>query len=329
MANYRYNLISNSEGTSSLTVKFDNEAAQVITESHPNFTVLRDKVLAGEGFIDPALMDVAKSVEVQFAKVTDRVTVRKNKVFYGQDEVNGSITSAILRGLSEQGDATPLALFLENLAANPEQQSRENLYEWLEQDDFTITDDGCFIGYKGVREDGDGIGYSTSRGHAFVNGVEYLNNNIPNKIGDVVEMPRAEVTFDPARSCAAGLHVGTHRYAGSFGNSLMRVKVNPRDVVSVPNGEGEKMRVCRYEVMEFSPHKVQTQVYTDTVDEFSEDDEEFVCDHCGGPTDDESYLCDNCYLGDEDDYPSAPEADNLVKFDTISKATNRKAWWKF
>jgi hypothetical protein len=43
--------------------------------------------------------------------------------------------------------------------------------------------------------------------------------------------------------------VGSEEYATSFGQRTVIVKVNPRDVVSVPlDCDCQKMRVCEYEV---------------------------------------------------------------------------------
>jgi hypothetical protein len=45
--------------------------------------------------------------------------------------------------------------------------------------------------------------------------------------------------------------VGSFDHAAGYGNTLLEVKVNPRDVVSVPSDTGgAKMRVCRYTVVQ-------------------------------------------------------------------------------
>jgi len=71
---------------------------------------------------------------------------------------------------------------------------------------------------------------------------------VTQKVGDVVTMPRSEVTHDPNKACERGLHVATRGYAKSYG-TVMEVHFNPRDIVSVPRADrGEKVRVCRYKV---------------------------------------------------------------------------------
>jgi hypothetical protein len=75
-------------------------------------------------------------------------------------------------------------------------------------------------------------------------------------------MQRSAVEHNPARACASGLHVGTWEYASSFGNGVTAVvKVNPRDVVSVPTDcNGQKMRVSRYKVVEYVDEAHNTAV---------------------------------------------------------------------
>jgi hypothetical protein len=106
----------------------------------------------------------------------------------------------------------------------------------------------------------EGVYYSTRSGHAIVNGVD-INDYVPQRVGDVVEMPRSEVTFDPSVSCSSGLHVADWGYANGMGNTVLAVLVNPRDVVSVPTDYGDaKVRVCRYKVLE-----VRTEAYSGAV----------------------------------------------------------------
>jgi hypothetical protein len=93
---------------------------------------------------------------------------------------------------------------------------------------------------------------SDHAGHGFSDGVEYKSANIPNNIGSIVEMPRSEVRDDPHQDCSVGLHVATLNFAKGYmgGGKLLKLVVNPRDVVSVPHRDAAKVRVCRYRVLE-------------------------------------------------------------------------------
>jgi hypothetical protein len=69
----------------------------------------------------------------------------------------------------------------------------------------------------------------------------------------VIETERRQVDDNTHAECSYGLHVGSHQYASGFRGAngrLLIVKVNPRDVVSVPSdGAAQKIRTCRYEVV--------------------------------------------------------------------------------
>lgn len=253
---YRY---LNMDGQEYLTVYVQGQEPLVASnESHGNFAELKRLAEAS----DPSVVeqfDTARAVQKAFADVVEgRVAVRNGVVYFDDDAMDNAITEAILRFHEAGENFSPLVKFMENVMANPQVESREQFYRWLEQHEFPIDDDGNIVAYKGVKRnhsDDEGVYRSLHAGHAFVNGVEYKHDYIPNKVGDVVTMPRSEVDFDPNSSCSTGLHAGTHAYATTYANggALMYVKINPRDVVSVPHdSSSQKVRVCRYEVVDFA-----------------------------------------------------------------------------
>ena len=247
-------------------------------ESHSNFDALVAAAQSGAADIE-VLFDVGRAIEKKFADITNgRVAIRNGAVFFDDDEMDNSITEAILRFHGEGEDFTPLVRFMENVMANPQVESREQFYRWLEHYNFPIDDNGCIVAYKGVASLSDGTYTSISHGSAFVNGVEF-NGAIPNAVGDVVSMPRSVVDFDPHTSCSTGLHAGTFEYAQSFSRgAVMHVAINPRDVVSVPHDSSSaKVRVCRYEVIGFAEadygrsHFASTYVDDDEDDDYEDD----------------------------------------------------------
>lgn len=160
--------------------------------------------------------------------------------------------------------------FIARLYQNTTRYVREQLFSWLKAnfDDksthsFTIMPDGRFVGYKGCRRDELNNIVSINSGHGFVNGTEYTNAHLPNNVGDVVSMPREEVQDDPQTGCSTGLHVGTYEYASQFASGvLVRVAVAPEDVVSIPlDCEWQKLRACRYEVLETEDRPVDEFLY--------------------------------------------------------------------
>jgi hypothetical protein len=174
--------------------------------------------------------------------------------------------------------------FLENVKANPSKASRKARFKFLDKHGLTITEDGCFIGYKG----GSGDGRSIHSGVEDVTvtladgTVEIHKGRIPYPVGATVEMPRSLVDPDRDSACSVGLHVGTHNYATSYASNglFMTVSVNPRDVVAVPSDSNDqKIRAHRLTVLENNAamtHYTGTSFVpaddADDEDEFDDDD---------------------------------------------------------
>jgi hypothetical protein len=143
------------------------------------------------------------------------------------------------------------------LMNNPSSNSRDQLYEFIRQNDCNITETGHFILYKGVNHDRMSGHSSTHRvrvGGESVDGKTTwkAGQKIPmlHTVGKFLEIPRGDCTDNPNASCASGLHAAP--WNGSYLNSGLRVEllIDPADVVSVPlNCRGGKLRCCRYKVI--------------------------------------------------------------------------------
>lgn len=142
----------------------------------------------------------------------------------------------ILALVKEGYEFEPMLNFVYNLCENPSDQSIVELIDFLKHRDLPITEDGHFLGYKSVRLD-----YK-----------DHYSNTFDNSVGNIVKVPRAEVN-DKRQECNSnGLHVGALQYVEGFNDNakIIIVKVNPRDVVSVPIDESfMKLRCCEYRVM--------------------------------------------------------------------------------
>lgn len=141
--------------------------------------------------------------------------------------------------------------FIDNLLANPDKNSREQLYKFLVHKNMPITDNGTFIAYKGVREDYYSITGNTST--IVLEGKVDPNGHILNELGKTIRVRHEDVENDPDVSCSQGLHVGSYEYAKNFKSRdgrLLAVEVNPKDVVSVPTDCAcQKCRVSSYKVL--------------------------------------------------------------------------------
>lgn len=150
--------------------------------------------------------------------------------------------------------------FWKNLQENPSFHTRQMLFKFLDNEGHAITEDGHFTGYRGVTED-----FKDVHSKSF--------NNSP---GQICKMPREMVDDDHTRSCSHGLHVGGFEYAKAFGPKLVIVKVNPRDVVAVPDAyQGNKLRVCQFEVLSETQAALQETVVSKKgtkIDQFEADD---------------------------------------------------------
>lgn len=242
----QYIISKSDEGDTFVSAFVPGVGPKAAHSSHPYFDAIVQGLLDGdEGVVE--LFDLSATAAAKFERLSERVTLKGGKLYLDGEVVNNALTQQVLRFIEEGvGDWQPLVSFFENVQANPNRHSREQLYNWLAGRAFSITEDGMIVGYKGVREDGRSI----HSGRAIVDGQE-MSGHIPNELGSVIEMPRGEVTFDPAVGCHYGLHVGSFDYAKSFAQGqLLEVVVNPRDVVSVPtDSDAAKMRVCRYRVV--------------------------------------------------------------------------------
>ena len=93
-----------------------------------------------------------------------------------------------------------------------------------------------WLGWKKVTKVKDG--YKPSRN----------KNLFTYKLNVEVRIPYDEVDNDKNNTCSFGLHVGSQEYATNFqGDCCILVKVNPKDVVSVPTDyNGQKLRCCAF-----------------------------------------------------------------------------------
>lgn len=206
--------------------------------------------------------------------LSKNLSIQNGHIFFGDNRLEETLANHMMSLLDEENVPKDEKMwrsyvkFLDNLYQNADEDIRQQLFRWMEYENkagngFAITDDGCIVGYKGC--EGSVLEpVSVFSGNAIVDGVE-VNGKIPNKVGSVIEMPRSAVQKDPAVGCSVGLHVGTRDYATQWAPILLLVKVNPRDVVSVPyECESQKMRVCRYEVLKVIDASEEHRMYHET-----------------------------------------------------------------
>jgi hypothetical protein len=243
----------------SLIVTYANKVYNAQSD-HPNFGRLKAAFKAGDpqAFIDA--FDVKTAVEkyVDGGETKDTgVTIVGNQILYNGQPVHNSVVDAIQRMLAEGYEITPMVKFLENMMENPSYNSIKEMWKFIEQMGLAITEDGCFLAYKSVNSD-----YTDKH-----------TGTIDNRPGQKPErMKRSEVDDNPRNHCSKGYHVGALGYAGprgwfhSYNDKVLICKVNPADVVSVPDDHScQKMRCCYYEPVGEFQGELQGVVYSGAV----------------------------------------------------------------
>lgn len=154
----------------------------------------------------------------------------------------------------------PMLKFWDKLKNNPSFNSRKMLYKFLDHNGHPFTKEGNFIAYRGVTSD-----FRDCHTRTF-----------DNSVGAVCEVPRDSVDDNPNNTCSFGLHVACHSYAHGFGAKLIKVEVNPEDVVCVPTDyNGTKMRVSKFKVLSECENIESGHLYDYDSQESSEN-----CDIC-------------------------------------------------
>jgi hypothetical protein len=190
---------------------------------------------------------VTEGIEQFFEKeLVNIFDEHKDFIMVAGHKVKNHLVSTWIDIRHKGGDTKAYELFLENLARNPSATSIKELVDFLSHGGFPITEDGCFLAYKGVQPNGYSVKGNLDT--VVLEGMTNERGQINNKLGANIRIKRASCDDDRNKTCSFGIHVGTFNYASNWGDRLVLVKVNPEDVVSVPVDGYEKLRCCAYSV---------------------------------------------------------------------------------
>jgi hypothetical protein len=211
--------------------------AYVVPSDHNKYNEIKKAVIDDDAAALENLTNLPKKIN---AFASGKVEVRDGEVFYMGEAVHNAVSSRIV-SLMEQGfPFEPMLKFLEKLMENPSRRSVQELYNFLEHRALPITEDGDFLAYKRIRSDW----------------TDKHSGKFSNTIGAVLEMPRNKVDDDFRHGCSYGFHAGSIEYvvgghlSESTDDHIVIVKINPKDVVSVPEELNcTKLRTARYEVV--------------------------------------------------------------------------------
>lgn len=216
----------------SITVVLEGET-HTTREGTLNFEAARQAILEKRWDDLPDLFSVGRGIQ----RWTDDNFVYENEVLtYQGDPIPRELMDRIIAMAEKGDDPTSLMKFWANLQENTSYRSVKQLYSFLQNMNIPIDEEGYVLAYKGIRRD-----YK-----------DKWTGTIDNSPGSIIEMDRNKVSDDPNVACAEGLHLGSLDYAQGYASEgrVVVCRVNPRDVVSVPNDHNhKKMRTCRYEVL--------------------------------------------------------------------------------
>lgn len=216
----------------------------VIQAEHPNFNAAITAVKEGRFEDIPLLAKVANALR-KFVEGKLEIDEENGVVLFNGNVLHNYAATRLVEMMRDGFNVDPMVKFIENLLQNPSAKAVEELYQFIEYGRMPITPDGCFLAYKRVN------GNYTS----------VFDGKTDNSIGTVVEMDRNLVDDRSNNTCSRGLHFCSVGYLAHYsGYRIIVLKVNPRDVVSIPTDyHNTKGRACRYEVVgELTQEEVNT-----------------------------------------------------------------------
>ena len=206
--------------------------SHTVSKTHITYQKVLDAIKAQDWDLVKDIIE-PKKVVLNYGK--GNVSIQGEELFWKGKPLHNTMATRMITMLQDGFPIEPMVNFMENLYQNPSKRSVDELYNFLEKSQLPITPDGHFLAYKKVR----------------ANYMDCHTGTMDNSVGKIVEMERNEVDDNKDRTCSAGLHFCSLGYLGHFGGErIMIVKINPRDVVSIPSDYNDtKGRACRYEVI--------------------------------------------------------------------------------
>lgn len=250
-----------------------------VSKSHIAYNKLLAAIKAGEW---ETVQDIIEPKQVVLDFGQGNVSIQGDKIFWKGREMHNALTKRMVSMIQEDFPVDPLVAFMENLMENPSKRAVNELYGFLEKNTLPITSDGCFLAYKKVRQDyldchsgtvlNKPAAYMTDEDRAALEEAAGKNNEVTVEVVDgvtVVSMERNLVDDDQNRTCSTGLHFCSKDYLNHFGGErIVILKINPRDVVSIPNDYNDsKGRCARYEIVDEIDKDKADEAFAKTVQE--------------------------------------------------------------
>ncbi len=227
----------------SLTI-LANGKLRTVTNNNPNFKKAVEAYKQKKYNVLINLLDIPTAI-AKFSQ--GKVKIFDDSVTYNGAPIHNSLTERILEFMEGGFPIESLIAFFERVMKNPDENSRNQLYTYLERYKLPIDDEGYIYAYKCVRNDF----------------LDKHSATVSYKVGQTPTLDRSKCDSNPNSACSSGLHFGNFDYVKSFGNSnndkYILVKIDPADVTAVPHDcTYQKVRCCKmYVVSEVSADEVQ------------------------------------------------------------------------
>ena len=175
--------------------------------------------------------------------------INGDEVIFEGEKLPAPLAQKILSLMKENLPVELFKNFWRNLKKNPSRTSILELYDFLAYRELPISEDGCFIAYRGLRND-----FYSRNGNPetkVIKGKVNALGQIYNGVGEEIEIERSSCDDSRINCASFGCHAGSYEYARGWSvGKLVAVKINPKDVVSVPTDcECQKLRCCAYTVI--------------------------------------------------------------------------------
>lgn len=180
-------------------------------------------------------------------------------IFYKGEKLPNAFATKIKSIIRDGLPLEHFEKFWERLDLNPSNTAIEELVDFLSYRELPITEDGCFLAYKGVAPDYYSIQGNTST--KVLQGTVNSSGKIYNGVGETIQVRRRDVCDNRDECASSGLHAGSLNYASGWGSRVVVVKIDPQHVVSVPiDSQAQKIRVEQYEVLSDYEAEIESSV---------------------------------------------------------------------
>lgn len=139
--------------------------------------------------------------------------------------------------------------------------SVDDILRFMDRGDLPLANDGSIIAYKVLRstnkQDNSPLGHGVF--------VDCHTGRIEQRVGSYVCQAESLIDMSRRNECSTGLHIARRGYLGHFsGDIIVMVKIRPEDVIVVPHGEPNKVRVKGYHILAKIPKDEHVKLRSNT-----------------------------------------------------------------